>query len=186
MLWALSDIIPIETLSGGSLLGRLLAAQAAAATKPLAVVIDTLRAVLEREDFESDEERHLEATVGILTVSARNFGPRDLPQGLAKIRDLLTARLDEGVVGRILIDFLKENLDDGFAGSLADWEGALESLTSSLADLPDCRIPLEMLQVTVRYTKTGDERHLLSLPLEQRRLLEEVLPPAAGQLADRA
>ena len=176
----------IETLSGGSLLGRLLATQAAAATKPLAVVIDTLGAVLEREDFDSDEEQHLEATAGILTVSARHFGPRYLPQGLAKLRDLLTARLDEGVVGRILTDFLRENVNDGFAGPLAEWETALESLTSSLADLPDCRIPVEMIQVAVRYTKTGDERHLLSLPLEQRRLLEEVLPPTAGERADRA
>ena len=176
----------IETLSGGSLLGRLLAAQAAAATKPLAVVIDALGTVLEREDFESDEGQNLEATVGILTVSARNFGPRYLPQGLAKLRDLLTARLDEGVVGRILTDFLKENVNDGFEGPLAEWETALESLTSSLADLPGCRIPVEMIQVAVRYTKTGDERHLLSLPLEQRRLLEEVLPPAAGERADRA
>ena len=38
-----------------------------------------------------------------------------------------------------------------------------------------------MLQVAVRYTKTGDGRHLLSLPLEQRQLLEDILPPAAGE-----
>ena len=183
---AVESAARIEALPGGSLLGGLLAAQAAAATKPLAVVIDTLRAVLEREDFESDEERHLEATVGILTVSVRSFGPRFLPQGVAKLRGLLTDLLDEVVVGRILTDFLKDTIDDGFAGSLADWEGVLESLTSSLADLPDCRIPLAMLQVAVRYTKTGDERHLLSLPLEQRRLLEEVLPPADGERANRA
>ena len=116
----------------------------------------------------------------------RNFGPRYLPQGLAKLRDLLTDLLDEGVVGGILTDFLIENVDDGFAGSLADWERALESLASSLADLPNCRIPVDMLQVAVRYTKTGDERHLLSLPLEQRQLLEDVLPPDAGERADRA
>ena len=103
-----------------------------------------------------------------------------------KLRDLLTARHDEGVVGRILTDFLKENVNDGFAGSLADWDRALERLSSSLADLPDCRIPVEMLQVAVRYTKTGDKRHLLSLPLEQRQLLEDVLPPDAGERADRA
>ena len=103
-----------------------------------------------------------------------------------KLRHLLTDLLDEGVVGRILTDFLKENVDDGFAGSLADWERALERLSSSLANLPDCRIPVEMLQVAVRYTKTGDERHLLSLPLEQRQLLEDVLPPGAGERADRA
>ena len=170
----------IEALPGGLLLGRLLAAQAAAATEPLPVVLDTLGAVLDPEDFESDEERHLEATVGILTISLRNFGPRHLPKGLTKLRDLLTDRLEGGVVGRILTDFLKANVDDGFAGSLADWERALESLSDTLADLPDCRIPVEMLQVAVRYTKTGDERHLLSLPLEQRQLLESVLPPAAG------
>ena len=176
----------IEALPGGSLLGRLLAAQAAAATEPLPLALDTLGAVLEREDFESDEEQHLQATVGILTVSVRNFGPRYLPEGLAKLQGLLAERLDEGVVGRILTDFLRENVSDGLAGSLSDWETALASLAFSLVDLPDCRIPVEMLQVAVRYTKTSDERHLLRLPLEQRQLLEEALPPAAGERADRA
>ena len=176
----------IEALPGGSLLGRLLAAQAAAATEPLETALDPLGAVLESEDFESDEVLHLEAIVGSLTVSLRNFGPRYLPQGLTKLRHLLTNLLDESVIGRILTDFLKENADTGFAGSLADWEKALERIASSLANLPDCRIPVEMLQVAVRYTKTGDERHLLSLPLEQRQLLEDVLPPAAGERADRA
>ena len=180
------DAARLEALPGDSLLGRLLAAQAAAATEPLPVALDTLGAVLERQDFESDEERHFEATVGILTVSLRNFGPRYLPQGLAKLRNLLTDRLAGGVAGRILTDFLKANVDDGFTGSLADWERALEGLAASLADLPDCRIPLEMLQVAVRYTKTGDGRHLLNLPLEQRQLLEDILPPAAGERAGRA
>ena len=176
----------IEALPGGSLLGRLLAAQATAATGSLSAALHTLGTVLESEDFESDEERHLEATVGILTISLRNFGPRYLPQGLAKLRDLLTDRLEGGVVGRILTDFLKANVDDGFTGSLAEWERALDSLSASLADLPDCRIPVEMLQVAVRYTKTGDKRHLLSLPLEQRQLLESVLPPTAGERAGQA
>ena len=176
----------IEALPGGSLLGRLLAAQAAAATEPLGVALDTLGTVLDSDEFASDELLHRDATVGILTVSVRNFGPRYLPQGMAKLRDLLTDLLDQGVIGRILTDFLKENVDSGFAGSLADWESALESLATSLADLSDCRIPVEMLQVAVRYTKTGDERHLLSLPLEQRQLLEGVLPPAAGERTGRA
>ena len=72
------------------------------------------------------------------------------------------------------------NVGDGFAGSPADWETAFEGLSSSLADLPDCRIPVEMLQAAVRYTRTGDERHLLRLPLEQRQLLEDVLPAGVG------
>ena len=183
---AIDSAAKLEALPGGSLLGRLLAAQAVAATESLPAALDTLGAILEHEDFESDEERHVEAIVGTLTVSLRNFGPGYLPQGLAKLRGLLTDRLEGGVVGRILTDFLKANVDDGFTGSLADWEPALEGLSASLADLPDCRIPVEMLQAAVRYAKTGDERSLLSLPLEQRQLLEGVLPPAAGERADRA
>ena len=174
----------LEALPGSAFLGRLLAAQAAAATEPLPVALDVLGAVIKPQDFESDERLHLEATAGVLTASVRAFGPRYLPQGLAKLRDLLADRLDEGVIGRILTDFLKANVDDGFAGSLADWERAWEDLAASLADLPDCRIPLDMLQVAVRYTKTGDGRHLLSLPLEQRQLLEDILPPAAGERTD--
>ena len=175
----------LEALPGSVLLGRLFAAQAAAATEPLRAALDALRTVLEPEDFESDELLHIKSTAGILTVSVRNFGPEYLPQGLAKLRDLLTHLPDEGVVSDILTDFLIENVADGFAGSLADWEIALESIVSSLADLPDCRISVEMLQTAVRYTKTGDEKHLLSLPLEQRRLLEDILPPVSGTRADR-
>ena len=169
----------VEAVLGGLLLRRLLAAQAIAAREPLLVALDSLDAALGVENFESDEDRHIEATVGILTVSVRSFGPRQLPQGLAKLRYLLTDRL-EGHVGGILTDFLKANVKDGLAGSLVDWEQALEGLAASLADLPNCRIPIEMLQVAVRYTKTSDERHLLSLPLEQRQLLENELRPTAG------
>ena len=175
----------IEALPGGSLLGRLFAAQAAAATEPLAVALDKLGAVLECEGFESDKDGHLEAIAGILTISVRKFGPRYLPQGLVKLRDLLTARQDEGVVGRILTDFLKANINDGFAGCLADWDTVLANLARSLVNRPDCHIPLEMLQAAVRYTKTGDEKHLLSLPLEQRQLLEDILPPSRSEHADR-
>ena len=176
----------IEALPGCSLLGRLFAAQAAAAAEPLPVALDKLEAVIEPEDFKSDKLLHIEFTAGILSVSMRSFGPRYLPEGLTKLRDLLTQVPDEGVVSDILTDFLIENVDDGFTGSLADWESALGSLASSLSDLPDCRIPVEMLQVAVRYTKTGNERHLLSLPLEQRQLLEDILPPAAGEHTGRA
>ena len=175
----------IEALPGGSLLGRLLATQAAAAVEPLPVALDTLEAVIEYEDFESDELLHIRSTAEILSASVRSFGPRYLPEGLAKLRDLLTQLPDEGVVSDILTDFLIENVDDGFAGSLADWERALESLVSSLADVPDCRISVEMLQVAVRYTKTGDERQLMRLPLEQRQLLEDILPSAAGERVGR-
>ena len=43
-----------------------------------------------------------------------------------------------------------------------------------------------MPRAAVRYAGTGDGRQFSSLPLERRRLLEGVLPPAEGEHADRA
>ena len=165
----------VETLPGASLLGQLLAAQATAARKPLGVALETV-GIFEAEYFKGDEQRHHEAIVAILTTSVRNFGPRYLPEGLLKLRSLLTSLLGEGVLGGILTDLLIENVGR-FTGSLDEWENALGRLASSLADLADCQIPLGMLHAAVTYTKTGDEKKLLSLPLEQRQLLQEVLSP---------
>ena len=165
----------LEALPDSLLLGRLFSAQALAGAKPLEVALGRLEGILDSESLKSDELLYREVIAGILTVSVRNFGPRHLLQGLEKLRNLLKDLLGGGIVGDILTDFLHEIINDDFKGSLADWELVLESLTSSLYDLPDCHIPVEMLQVAVRYTKTGDERHLMSLPLEQRQLLEEAL-----------
>ncbi len=129
------------------------------------------------EDFKSDIQLHQEAITAILTTSARNFGPRHLPEGLLKLRNLLESLLDEGVLGRVLTDLLLDDVER-FAGSLDEWENALGGLDCSLADLADCQIPLRMLRAAVAYTQTGDEKTLLNLPLEQRQLLQEVLPRA--------
>ena len=166
----------VQTRPGGSLLGRLLAAQSIAASQPLAAALETV-GVLEAEDFQGDVQHHQEATVAILTTSVRSFGPRHLPEGFLKLRILFASLLDQGVLGRILTDLLMENVER-FAGSLDEWKQAFEKLASSLADLADCQIPLRMLRAAVTYTKTGDEKKLLSLPLEQRQLLQEVLPRA--------
>ena len=160
-------------------------AQTAAATEPLADALDRLT-LPDPEDFKINKERRIEAIARIVTTSVRNFGPRHLPQGLVKLRKLLKDQLEGDVVGAVLTCFLKANVGSGFAGSLVDWEWALSGIARSLAGLTDCRIPIEMLRVAVKYTKTGNERHLLGLPLEQRRLLENVLPSATGERADRS
>ena len=173
---AVESAAKVETLPGGSLLGRLLASEAIAAGRPLKEALEAVGVCVEAEHFKGDEKLLQEAIVAILTRSVRNFGPRYLPEGLVKLRSLLASLLHEGVLGRILTDLLKDNMSR-FAGSLDEWENALGGLASSLSDLPDCQIPLGMLHAAVTYTKTGDEKQLLRLPLEQRQLLQEVLPP---------
>ena len=168
-------------LPAGTLMRRLLAAQAQATTEPLPVALKALGAVVAPQEFESDELLHLEATAEILSVSVRNFGPHYLAEGMSKLRVLFADLLDNGVLGDMLTEFLIRSVYRGFAGSLEDWESAFDSLAISLADLPDCQIPVEMLQPALRCAKTGDEKHLLSLPLEQRQLLEDILPSAAHE-----
>lgn len=177
---AIESACRIEALPGHALLGGLLRAQAAAARQPLDMALDGLQTTLGPKDFDDDEGQHLDATVAILSVSTRTFGPRYLPQGLAKLRDLSSHWPDRSLAGAVLTGFLEENLEHGFAGSLADWESALQDVAGVLADLPDCHIPLTMLQAAVRYARTGDHRDLLALPLEQRELLEEFPLPLSG------
>ena len=173
---AVESVARVESLPGGSLLGRLLAAEAFSAGRPLRAALETVGDCVETEHFKSDEEIHHKAIVAILTRSVRNFGPRYLLEGLEKLRSQLASLLHEGILGAILTDLLIDNVSS-FAGSLEDWESAIDGLVSSLADLPDTQIPLEMLHVAVGYTKTGDEKQLLRLRLEQRQLLQDFLPP---------
>ena len=171
----------IEALSGKSLLGCLFMAQVRAATEPLTTALEVLGDAVEPEEFESEEDEHVAAAAGILTSSLRSFGPQHLAEGLAKLRDLMAGQLEGGVIGRVLANFLKENVADGFAGPLDEWDQALDGIAANLADLSDCRIPVEMLRSAVTYTKTGDVKRLLSLPLEQRQLLEGLLPSDGGE-----
>ena len=163
----------VEAMPNGSLLGRLLAAQAVAATKPLIVAWETLGPV-DPAEYRSRRAPHQSAFVDVLAVSVRKFGPRYLAEGLARSRGTLGCLVEEGVLGDILTDFLVKTVDS-LAGALEDWETAIHSIAVCLDDIPDCRIPLEMLRTAVQYTKTADERYLLRLPLEQRELLREVL-----------
>ena len=171
----------LEELPSGSLIGRLHTAEAVAASRPLTVALDALGSV-DAASYRRREQLHRRTIVALLTVSLRKLGPRHLSEGLTKLRDMLGCLLEEGVLGAILTDFLLESVE-GLAGDLQEWEIAMDRIASSLNDLPDCRIPIEMLRTAVQYTKTGDEKHLLRLPLEQRELLRDVLPGPHGPRA---
>ena len=118
-----------------------------------------------------------------LAVSVESFGPKHLVRGVAKALELVGDAADGGVLGSMLSVFLFES-DGVFAGQLQEWETALGGLERALGERADCRVPMEMLTAAVMYTKTGDERHLLSLPLEGRSLLEELLADAAPPSTD--
>ncbi len=116
-------------------------------------------------------------------MSVESFGPKHLVRGVGKALNLLEEVADGGILGSMLSVFLLES-DGIFAGQLQEWEAALDGLERTLGERTDCRVPMEMLRAAVMYTKTGDERHLLSLPLEGRSLLEELLADSAPASTD--
>ena len=164
----------LEMLPMCSPLGRLLAARVAAATMPFYLALDALDALgaeLQTGDFSCDDQVFSEADAEALTVSPRSLGHRILSEGLQRLRRQLEGAPDVGLRGKILTNFLHQTISHGLAGFLLEWE-EFDSMLASLEDVPDCRIPLHMLRAVFGYSTTGDERHLLSLPLEQRQLLE--------------
>ena len=154
-------------------------AQVTAATSPLDAALEPLGTGIDLDKIIADEDEYVEDFSAILSVSVRRFGPRYLHQGVVMLRKLLADVRDKGILGNILADFLFENLN-AFKGSLEEWDECLDDLAASLADLPDSLIPVEMLDAAVRYTKTADQKHLLKLPLEQRQLLEDIVPQQHG------
>ena len=165
----------VEAVSPGSLSARLLFAQVTAAINPLDAALEPLGTGIDLDNIIADEDEYVEAFSAILSVSVRRFGPRYFHQGIMMLRKLLAGALDEDILGNILACFLFENRST-LNGPLEEWDECLSGLADSLADLPDSLIPIEMLGATVRYTKTADMKHLLRLPLEQRQLLEDIVP----------
>ena len=171
---ARQNVARLEARSTNSLTTRLLAIQVSATTTPL----DT---VFERLDFDEDmvKDENIEAFSAILSVSVRAFGPLYLHQGVLALQKLLSNAHFNGILGVVLTIFVRENAK-AFEGSLEHWDDCLNRLSHSLADQPDTEIPLQMLNAAVRYSKSADERHLLSLPLEQRQLLTDILHREEG------
>jgi tetratricopeptide (TPR) repeat protein len=118
--------------------------------------------------------KFVETVAVALTTSIYLSGPIHLAQAVTMLRAYLSEVLDRGYIGEILTAFLAQAVTQ-LQGSIEEWESVLIRLRDSLGDLKDCRIPLAILSSAVKFTKTGNRRYLLELPLEQRQLLESAL-----------
>ena len=172
---AVNSVAKVEMLSPNSLATRLLSMRVAAATNPLDGVFKQLNSNIHFDWNAILEDETLDDLSTILSVSVSAFGPRYIHEGILVLRDFFADAPLEGILGILITDFLLE-ISDEIEGSLEEWDVCLKRLADSLSDLMDTEIPLQMLNAEVRYAKTGDKKHLLELPLEQRQLLLDVLP----------
>jgi hypothetical protein len=140
-------------------------------SEPLPDVLDRLLKDDDSHLMLRKPKKFIPTVIEALATSLYQSGPIYLAQSFAMLRSYFSDCLDRGHMGEILTGFLAKAVTQ-LQGSLEDWERFLARLRDIVGDLKDCQIPLAILSSAVRFTKTGDQRYLMQLPLEQRQLLE--------------
>jgi hypothetical protein len=160
-----------EKLGAKSVFVKLLLGRAMAATQPLHEALSPLEHEKDLSRKILKNEKVLDAVAQVISTSVQQFGPLHLARGIRKLQSLAPEAAEEGAIGRILTAVLTRRLPQ-IAGSAHDWEKSLSELHAILEDDEASVIPLQMLTAAVLYAMTGNREHLVSLPLEQRNLLE--------------
>jgi len=150
----------------------ILLSQARAGLEPLASalaeVITTVWPTV-NEDWATND--YAAQIAEILRISLSRHGPNELVAGVRGLVPLLATHAPAGTVAGILTHLLEEDPSE-FLGTVNDWVVTLNELNRLFSNLPETKIPLEMLTAHVLYQKSGDRKYLLALPLEQRTLLK--------------
>ena len=128
------------------------------------------------EDWFSTPSRAHITLLDRWSLAVRRHGPASVPYDLPSMRDSFMQELQQGRIGRFLIRLLQK-LVDQFQSCPYEWENTRHKLADALQDRDDCQIPLRMLKAAIAYGKARDERELLELPLEERRILRTILVP---------
>lgn len=118
------------------------------------------------------EEMLTRAATALMICEVKERGALSLARQSLGIRDVFERQEKLHILAAALTRLLQHMLEiKGLTGE--EWGPALGLLQDAWGSLQACRIPLEILSVAVRYTQTRDTAVLLSLPLEQRALLDD-------------
>jgi tetratricopeptide (TPR) repeat protein len=136
-----------------------------AGLKALERALGEVKALAERDELAID-------IWAMIDVEMRLRGVVAMARQMYLLRDALAQRGETKILATALTELAKAVITDE---ELApdEWITAMPFLQDALADIPECKIPLDMLSVVSRYRKTGDKGVLLELPLEQRMLIPE-------------
>jgi tetratricopeptide (TPR) repeat protein len=140
------------------------------------------------ETAEPDLEHVIHVGGDILSIELDARGPISACRAFRDFQASLVRHQKEALVADVFTAFAAQCLVHRDAGS-EQWPEGLSVLRSTLDDLAECRVALEMLSVGTRYCRERDEAILLDLPLEQRTLLRQRLgldgTPASSESVDR-
>jgi len=108
----------------------------------------------------------------VLLIEQHLRGAVAMARQCSQLKALLGKHQQSGILSPVLSKLLDAWLEEEHL-SEDEWTKALPMLQGTFGDVPECRIPLGLLSVAVRYQQSGDKSVLLELPLEQRNLLLE-------------
>ncbi|HEX5462244.1 MAG TPA: tetratricopeptide repeat protein [Steroidobacteraceae bacterium] len=145
-----------------------------AAVAPLSGVVSRLRKAGITPERPEIRRSVVEGIAAAMTESVARYGPVYLGPWATDSRELY----EPTALGEILTLFVI-NVVKNLRGSIEEWEFALTGLRDSLAGIKECVIPISLLAAAARFDKLQDRKALLQLPLEQRQLLQDVLPSLA-------
>jgi tetratricopeptide (TPR) repeat protein/DNA-binding transcriptional ArsR family regulator len=161
--------------------GTLLAAIAKAGARGIRVGVEYVTAslpMIQPADAAKSEKGDPYALAIMMTMDAMQRGPFAMSQELIAARSALTKPGLDGLLPAALMQ-LVQTLPGKPLLVAQGWDDAVQVLSTALADLPDCALPLKMLAAAARYSRTRDVADLLDLPLEQRTLLLDAFPEPA-------
>lgn len=133
--------------------------------------LEVLRSSLDSPRAEGEAA---EAATRMLAIEAKLRGPQALGRAVEELMPVLEEHGQQDAMADVLAELLRQLLTDPELEA-APWSGALSRIAAAVAEIPQCRTPLEMLSAGIRFRKSGDRVVLLELPLEQRAIVEEAL-----------
>lgn len=171
--WKTGEVASARGLPSLTIFARV--ARAEAKIAPAALVLSKLFSACKRDASLAPTNTFTYSIASVLLTSVVSFGPSQLIDGVRRLREILSESRDPlPLIGKVLTDFVV-SLRPNLKGSIEQWEATTRDLDAELGDIAECKIPIAMLTAAVSFSKTGDGKHLLRLPLEQRQLLEEQL-----------
>ncbi|MBF0383512.1 MAG: tetratricopeptide repeat protein [Magnetococcales bacterium] len=110
----------------------------------------------------------------IIKIAIRQFGPSILPTYFTMFRKELAPQMKRKIVGGTITELISVFILE-FQDTANQWHDNLIKLEESIRDLKQSKLPLRMLRAAVERAKEGNDGPLLELPLEERKLLQDLI-----------
>lgn len=153
---------------------QLVACKSVVGAAGLRAALPSMSKVLSQKKPSEKDDEVARRVAQIMLLEAQLHGPGSLSRMSGQLRQVLDVWNRSKFPVDVITSFVVELLKAGGPCGL-EWTAALPGFIEAFSDIPECGIPLNWLKVAQKYLESGSSADLLSLPVEQRTLLQEAL-----------